>query len=609
MNEQFAAAVAAEAPEGGTVLVQDYHLSLLGRMLAERRPDLATAHFHHTPFADPSTLRVLPGAAAGELLAGLAGFGACGFHTRRWAAAFEAAYADPGLAADAGGRSAPPTFVAPLGPDPAAIRAEAATDAVAQARAVLDEQVAGCRLIVRVDRIELSKNILRGLWALDELLEERPAWRGRVVMLALAYPSREGLAEYQAYRSEIEHTAELVNERWAVDGWRPVHLDVADDRDRSLAALGAYDVLLVNPVRDGMNLVAKEGPLVNTVDGVLVFSREAGAWEELSGAALGINPFDVTETAAALDRALAMAPEERRPGRPRSDGSSRAGRPGAGWTTSWRRPGGPASETGPTPPRSAPGRPASSRPAAAGQQRFRGRPPPRARRPPGRPRPAPRAGSRRRPRPPAAPGPPPRPGGRGRRRRPGRRGRHRSRPPGPTPAEPLHHRPLVGGHRGPELDGHPARLGRQSVSGCCPPGEVPGPALGRRLDPPVQGHAQPLVLDPHPAGPRPRASAATAATTGRQRSASGLATTGPSGRHLLHAVQAEQDEPGRATQRVGQEPGRAARDHGDQAEGPGQPAQECGDPGQRTGRRRVVDDGGQGAVVVEEQARSRPDGG
>ena len=132
-----------------------------------------------------------------------------------------------------------------------------------------------------------------------------------MVLLALAYPSREGLAEYLAYRSEVEHTVELVNERWATDEWRPVILDVADDRDRSMAALSAYDVLLVNPVRDGLNLVAKEGPLVNTTDGVLVLSREAGAWDELADGALGINPFDVTETAAALDRALSMDPGER----------------------------------------------------------------------------------------------------------------------------------------------------------------------------------------------------------------------------------------------------------------------------------------------------------
>ena len=165
--------------------------------------------------------------------------------------------------------------------------------------------------MVRVDRVELSKNLLRGFWAFEELLETRPRWRGEVVFLALAYPSREGLAEYLAYRAEVEHAAARINETWSTADWTPILLDVADDRDRSVAALTRYDVLLVNPVRDGMNLVAKEGPLVNGTDGVLVLSREAGAWEELHGAALGTNPFDLGETAQALDAALDMEAGER----------------------------------------------------------------------------------------------------------------------------------------------------------------------------------------------------------------------------------------------------------------------------------------------------------
>ena len=311
VNRRFADVTAEVAPDGARVLVQDYHLALVGEALRPKRPDLRTVHFSHTPFADPSMVRVLPSGAAGELLAGMAAFGACGFHTARWEAAFRAAFADRALAAAAGTGAAPPTFVAGLGPDPGALAEEAASQAVAEARDSLREQTAGRRLIVRVDRVELSKNILRGLWALDELLVTRPQWRGRVVMLTLAYPSREGLADYLAYRSEVEHTAERLNETWGTADWQPVILSVADDRARSMAALGLYDVLLVNPVRDGMNLVAKEGPLVNTNDGVLVLSREAGAWEELAEAAVGVNPFDVTDTADALDRALSMEPAER----------------------------------------------------------------------------------------------------------------------------------------------------------------------------------------------------------------------------------------------------------------------------------------------------------
>jgi trehalose 6-phosphate synthase len=166
-------------------------------------------------------------------------------------------------------------------------------------------------MVVRVDRVELSKNILRGMWAFEELLETAPQWRDRVVLVALAYPSREGLADYLAYRAEIEHTAERINATWGSGGWQPILLHVADNPARSLAALRAYDVLLVNPVRDGMNLVTKEGPLVNTVDGVVVLSREAGAFEELHPAVLGINPFDVTDTACALEHALEMGATER----------------------------------------------------------------------------------------------------------------------------------------------------------------------------------------------------------------------------------------------------------------------------------------------------------
>jgi trehalose 6-phosphate synthase len=311
LNRLFAETVAAVAPYGAVVLVQDYHLCLTGRMLAEAREDLRTVHFTHTPFADPSMLRALPSAAAGELLSGMAGFGACGFHTARWESAFRSCYQDVELASAAGAVEVPPTFHSPLGPDPDAIREEAATAACVAAGSELDQRIGDRKLIVRVDRIELSKNILRGFWAFEELLATQPQWRDRVVLMTLTYPSREGLADYLAYRSEVEHTVERINARWGTRRWTPILFDAADDRARSVAALGRYDVLFVNPIRDGLNLVAKEGPLVNSNDGVLVLSREAGAWEELYPAALGINPFDVTASALALASALEMSGTER----------------------------------------------------------------------------------------------------------------------------------------------------------------------------------------------------------------------------------------------------------------------------------------------------------
>ena len=321
-NQLFAQRVAKVAPEGGRVLVQDYHLALMGSELATLRPDLRTAHFTHTPFADPSVLRMLPTDTGTELLTALGGFGACGFHTERWAAAYRAGQAmidaRPGRA-----RPPAPTFVSPLSTDPEQLRASAAEPAAARGAARIEEQIGGTdrQVIVRVDRMELSKNLLRGFWAFDELLELQPEQRERVVFLALAYPTRQGLPEYLAYQNEVESTVARINQQWATPGWTPIVLEVEDDYPRSLAALSRYDVLLVNPVRDGLNLVAKEGPVLDPRHGVLALSREAGAFDELRVAALEVNPFDVSGTAAVLARALDMGAEEgvadRRP--PRRD--------------------------------------------------------------------------------------------------------------------------------------------------------------------------------------------------------------------------------------------------------------------------------------------------
>jgi trehalose 6-phosphate synthase len=306
VNRSFAAAVIEEAPAGATVLVQDYHLSLVGTWLAQERPDLRAVHFTHTPFCDPVDLRVLPTTVAEELLGGLASHVACGFHTQRWAEAFQACCAEV-LG------TVPPTFVAPLAPDHDDISTVASSGACADAAAALDARVGDNRFILRVDRIELSKNLLRGFLAYEELLRSRPEWVGRVVFGAFVYPSREALPEYLAYRNEVESLARRINDTWATHAWTPVLLDTSDNYVASVAALQRYDVLLVNPIRDGLNLVAKEGPLVNKRDGVLALSREAGAWQELGfpGGALEVNPFDVAGTADVLAAALAMTPDER----------------------------------------------------------------------------------------------------------------------------------------------------------------------------------------------------------------------------------------------------------------------------------------------------------
>jgi trehalose 6-phosphate synthase len=304
VNHTFARAIIDEAPPDAIVLVQDYHFALVGTWLAQERPDLRAVHFTHIPFCDPTAIRILPDDVAGELLAGMASHASCGFHARRWAQNFEA------CCRELWGWN-PSTFVSSLAPDHDDIAAVAESPESAAESATLEEAIGGRHVILRVDRIELSKNLLRGFLAYEELLRTRPEWRGRVVFVALVYPSREGLPEYLAYRQEVETLAARVNAQWGVPGWTPILLDTSDNFPRSVAALRRYDLLLVNPVRDGLNLVAKEGPVLNERDGVLALSREAGVWEELGGVALEVNPFDVAGTAEVLAAGLAMDQADR----------------------------------------------------------------------------------------------------------------------------------------------------------------------------------------------------------------------------------------------------------------------------------------------------------
>ena len=167
------------------------------------------------------------------------------------------------------------------------------------------------RLILRADRVELSKNILRGLLAYEELLIRHPQWRKRVKMLSFLDPSREDVPDYRAYAQEVRDTADRIDRELGETGWEPIRLEIDADRSRLLAAYGIYDVLLVNPVFDGLNLVAKEGALLNGRKGVLVLSQNAGAFAELERFALRINPLDVGQTVDALSNALQMSDAER----------------------------------------------------------------------------------------------------------------------------------------------------------------------------------------------------------------------------------------------------------------------------------------------------------
>lgn len=313
VNRRFAEAIAEEAAEGATVLVQDYHLAVVPPMLRALRPDVAIGHFWHIPFAGPDYLRLLPDSWNRELMEGLLGADLVGLQTKRWASAF-AGCARSILGASANERRVVLADrkvnigVFPIGVNPQDLAEAAAAPEVRRARDDLKRWAGDRTLILRVDRTELSKNVLRGLAAFEEVLDRRADLRGRVVHLALLQPSRHDVPEYRAYTEECVALAGRIQDRFGPDVLR---LEISDDYPRTLAAYALYDVLVVNPVFDGMNLVAREGPVLNRRDGVLVLSRNAGAFEELGAMALGVNPFDIAETAAAIEAAIAMKAEER----------------------------------------------------------------------------------------------------------------------------------------------------------------------------------------------------------------------------------------------------------------------------------------------------------
>src|SRR5918995_1471267 len=276
------------------------------------------ANFVHIPWAQPDYWRVLPEPIRRAIHEGLLAADVVGFHTPRWRRNFlrscedvtgaEVDYATGDVRHN--GRITR-TRVRPISVDAREFDALAASDAV---RAE-EEAIASTRpefLIVRVDRTDPSKNVVRGFRAYELFLEAHPDLHERVGMVALLDPSRQDIPEYSEYLGAIQRAARTVNDRFGSPGWVPLEVTIEDNLPRAVAAYKQYDVLLVNAIFDGMNLVAKEAPLVNERDGVLVLSENTGAHEELGEWTLTVNPFDVTEQAEALYDALVMAPDERR---------------------------------------------------------------------------------------------------------------------------------------------------------------------------------------------------------------------------------------------------------------------------------------------------------
>ncbi|TML96685.1 MAG: trehalose-6-phosphate synthase [Actinobacteria bacterium] len=319
VNEDLARAVLEEI-EGErepVVMVHDYHLYTLPALVRQARPDVFLHHFVHIPWTQPDAWRVLPSRIREEIYSGLLANDIVGFHTRAYRHNFLQCCRDlMGLEIDwqAGVVHCDDREVwvraYPLPIDVRAIRGVAASEAVAEFERELLRRRRD-HLILRVDRADLSKNVLRGFSAFDLFLEQHPEFRERVTFVAQLMPSRTDVPEYAEYLERIEALVAVVNHRHGTPDWMPIQLKLRDDLEEAVAAYKNYDVLLVNAMFDGMNLVAKEGPVVNARHGVSILSENTGAHEELGEHALSVNPFDIQEMADSIHAALTMSEEER----------------------------------------------------------------------------------------------------------------------------------------------------------------------------------------------------------------------------------------------------------------------------------------------------------
>ncbi|HQG03747.1 MAG TPA: trehalose-6-phosphate synthase [Thermoleophilia bacterium] len=299
------------------VMLHDYHLYCVAPSVRQHAGDVFLHQFVHIPWSQSDYWRVLPDHIRGAIYEGLLANDIIAFHTEHYVQNFLRCCSDLlDLPVDYRARTVAVqdrevwVRAYPVSIDPSGLRSAArARRALAAEREILRKRRE--HLILRVDRLDPSKNVIRGFVAFGRFLELHPEFRERVTFLALLQPSRTDVEEYVTYREHVERVAADINAQHGATDWMPIDLRIQDDFPVTVAAYKHYDVLLVNAISDGMNLVAKEGPVLNRRDGVLVLSEHAGAYEELGAFALGVNPFNIEQQAEAIYKALTMDADER----------------------------------------------------------------------------------------------------------------------------------------------------------------------------------------------------------------------------------------------------------------------------------------------------------
>jgi len=322
VNKTFAEAAVTEAAEDAVpplIMLHDYQLYLVGGFIRSQMPDAIIQHFIHIPWPDPSYWQLFPGHMRSAILESLCSVDIVGLQTSRDVRNFinscdvllkdaEVDYQEHTVYL----RGHKTRVVAyPVSVDVGNLERISRWLRVRGFEEKLRPHF-GRRTIVRVDRAEPSKNIIRGLKAFDVLLERYPELRGEVKLLSFLVPSRTGIKQYQRYTQEVFAMVEAINTKYGDEQWQPIKVFYENNYPQAIAAMKQYDVLLVNSVIDGMNLVAKEGPVINQRDGVLILSEAVGAYEQLKEYAISVAPADLEGTTEALHNALLMDPEEKK---------------------------------------------------------------------------------------------------------------------------------------------------------------------------------------------------------------------------------------------------------------------------------------------------------
>ncbi len=320
VNHDIAEAVlrTIEGDDEPLVMLHDYHLYTCPGEIRAARPDVFLQHFVHIPWSQPDSWRILPTRMRDAIYTGLLANDIIGFHTTAYCRNFlhccrELMELEVDYQRGAVLHNGRETWVRayPLGIDAARLERAAASDEVVEYEKELLKRRRD-HLIIRVDRADLSKNVLRGFTAFDVFLQQHPEFRERVTFIAHLQPSRQDVPEYAEYLERIEALVAVVNHRHGTTDWMPIDLRIYENFPEAVARYKQFDLLIVNSLFDGMNLVAKEAPAVSTRDGVVMLSENTGAHEELGDCTLSVNPFDIQEQADTMYRALTMDDEERR---------------------------------------------------------------------------------------------------------------------------------------------------------------------------------------------------------------------------------------------------------------------------------------------------------